>query len=1036
MLRDIKWPRTYKTDDGSLAGRFYTPVLTESVRYDRGTGYFSAGSLSLSMRGIEGLIHNGGKMRLLVGCTLNAKEVEAIRRGEKLREQVERNLRGVQLDLPDPDTADALELLSWMIAQGHMEIKIAVMCNEKGEPLGGSQIYHQKIGIAEDSAGDKIAWVGSDNMTPQGLSMNSEAMSVFPSWEQPDYVQDIESGFENDWSGRNVRLAVMNVPEAVRRRLLEYAPPTGRLPVRLGHRGAGPVHGSDVWAFINSAPKLKNGEMVGAATAPVEPWPHQVQVFRRLYSCSPARLLIADEVGLGKTIQAGLFLRQAWLEGRHRILVMTPAGLTSQWQNELREKLNLDWPIYDGRRLIWQDTHAKGKNRVSQHDKEDSEPIPALSVNGMRVDGGVLYNSWTRQGPVIVSSHLARRDACAVKILNEEWDIVVLDEAHYARQTNPNNPNNRAPNKMLQLMRNLQGRTEDLILLTATPMQIHPVELYDLLDLLGMPQKWNWKNFEEFYRRLPDLSTGDFQFMSELFLASVEKYGPVDTTRLGVSELRGRNALKILEGGTVTRALSSDIDIMRKTLLSCSPIIRLVSRNTRKQMREHIRANNLDWKLGERKVDDDFVCMSVDERKAYDAVDRYIANIWNTYMGTNRQAVGFALTIYRKRLASSFAALKVTLENHLEQLNDDASPQLYVETRPLLDEDTYNDMDPGEVEEKEKGALKELDRKAVWRLLETVKGLPPDTKLGSLISRIEDLWRSGYRQVMVFTQFTDTMDFLRDRLKQTWKVMCYSGRDGEEPGPDGRWTSLSRDEAKARFMDGKVDVLLCTDAAAEGLNFQSCGAMINYDMPWNPMRVEQRIGRIDRIGQEHNTIRIVNMYYDGTIEAQIYRKLRERIHLFEGMVGLLQPILSTFDDEIMGHVLHGNEILYEMERYVDEAHKKLDPELDAMLAAETAQYEPPESPVTMKDLARIAGNSDLMRQYRAEPAGRRQYHITSLDNKRVLITTDRGLFERHSGSMEFWSPGSPAFPELEQSSDLLKHETLGQLLDDMERRSR
>ena len=354
MLSDIKWSRMYRTDDGNLAERFYTPVLTESVRYDRGTGYFSAGSLSLSMRGIEGLIRNGGKMRLLVGCTLNAKEVEAIQRGEKLREQVEKNLRGVRLDPLNPDTVNALELLSWMIAQGHMEIKIAVRCNEKGEPLEGSQIYHQKIGIAEDLAGDKIAWVGSDNMTPQGLSMNSEAMSVFPSWELPAHVQDIENDFENDWSGRNVRLAVMNVPEAVRRRLLEYAPPKGRLPTRLGHQGAGPVHGSNVWAFISSAPNLKNGEMVGAATAPVEPWPHQIRVFQRLHSCSPARLLIADEVGLGKTIQAGLFLRQAWLEGRRKMLVMAPAGLTSQWQNELREKLNLDWPIYDGRGLIWQ----------------------------------------------------------------------------------------------------------------------------------------------------------------------------------------------------------------------------------------------------------------------------------------------------------------------------------------------------------------------------------------------------------------------------------------------------------------------------------------------------------------------------------------------------------------------------------------------------------------------------------------------------------------------------------------------------------
>ena len=180
-------------------------------------------------------------------------------------------------------------------------------------------------------------------------------------------------------------------------------------------------------------------------------------MLRRLRANRPSRLLIADEVGLGKTIQAGLFLRQAWLEGRRRILVMAPAGVTRQWQMELREKLNLDWPIYDGKNLVWQDTHGGGRGRRER------------------------AGDWTARGPVIVSSHLARRDDRASDITAAEWDVVVLDEAHYARQTNPNDPKRHTPNKMLAFMRRLQGRTEDLVMLTATPMQLHPVELYDLL---------------------------------------------------------------------------------------------------------------------------------------------------------------------------------------------------------------------------------------------------------------------------------------------------------------------------------------------------------------------------------------------------------------------------------------------------------------------------------------------------------------------------------------------------------------------------
>ena len=117
MLRDRDWAPGYTNDNGSLAEQFYIPALLEAVRYDRGTGYFSAGSLAGNMRGIEGLLRNKGRMRLLVGCTLKSDEIEAVRRGEDLKKQVEENLCNVSLDTPDAGTAGGLELLSWMIGK-------------------------------------------------------------------------------------------------------------------------------------------------------------------------------------------------------------------------------------------------------------------------------------------------------------------------------------------------------------------------------------------------------------------------------------------------------------------------------------------------------------------------------------------------------------------------------------------------------------------------------------------------------------------------------------------------------------------------------------------------------------------------------------------------------------------------------------------------------------------------------------------------------------------------------------------------------
>ena len=185
-----------------------------------------------------------------------------------------------------------------------------------------------------------------------------------------------------------------------------------------------------------------------------------------MYHQWPPKLLIADEVGLGKTIEAGLLLRQAWMAGRaKRILILAPKAVLKQWQLELREKFNLNWPIYDGHRLEWYASPAlRGKNVKSvDTDKWHNEPI------------------------VLASSQLMRRTERAREILEQAspWDLVILDEAHHARRKSPGATNSRGPNALLRLMLGLRGKTQGLVLLTATPLQVHPVEVWDLLNLLG-----------------------------------------------------------------------------------------------------------------------------------------------------------------------------------------------------------------------------------------------------------------------------------------------------------------------------------------------------------------------------------------------------------------------------------------------------------------------------------------------------------------------------------------------------------------------
>ena len=183
-----------------------------------------------------------------------------------------------------------------------------------------------------------------------------------------------------------------------------------------------------------------------------------------------------------------------------------------------------------------------------------------------------------------------------------------------------------------------------------------------------------------------------------------------------------------------------------------------------------------------------------------------------------------------------------------------------------------------------------------------------DSKFQRLVQHLNEFLKRR-DSVIVFTQYTDTMDYLRGKLRQVYgaQVACYSGRGGEQWNGNA-WAKTSKENIKTAFREHtEVKILLCTESASEGLNLQTCGVLINYDMPWNPMRVEQRIGRIDRIGQVFARVWVRNYFYDQTVEATIYQRLDDRIGSFENVVGELQPILSRVARAIESAVMAGDE---------------------------------------------------------------------------------------------------------------------------------
>lgn len=1042
------WRLKYTPDDGDLVDQFYVPALECAVRYDRSTGYFGAAALALAMRGIEGLVRNGGRMRLIVGCTLDDAELAAIEKGEALRDAVNRKLAARSLDPPDDAARDALELLAWMIEHGHLDVKVAVPCDAQRRPLNADGIFHEKSGIIDDSAGNRLAFSGSINETVAGWKRNWESFNVFPSWTGSAGHAVVEAeNFAKLWNNQAIHALTLDVPDASQRDLLRFMP-NSDLPARLMSEpapvrtprvseapppaGEKPSDGPDAasapqlgesdlrretWRYIRQAATLpEGGTRVGEATCAVNPWPHQIRAFDRLYAMEAPRLLIADEVGLGKTIEAGMLVRQMWLAGRaRRILVLTPAAVMAQWQVELREKFNLNWPVYDDGCLTWCESPAT----------RGAEP---------RV---VARSEWHREPTVIASSQLMRRRDREKELCDdaEPWDLIVLDEAHHARRKGAGSIAEEGPNALLRLMRRLRDRTKGLVLLSATPMQVHPVELWDLLDLIGLPADWAQSAFLRFFELIakPAPSHDELDELAVMFRAAERAYGettPDALTRVGVDRMvRARRILAALrdDSGIPRRTLNvgdraAALRLMRVT----TPVSRLVSRNTRDLLRQYYQAGRIDTPIANRDVRDEFIELTPDERAVYASVEDYISTTYNRAAAKERNAVGFVMTVYRRRLASSFRALRDTLEARLEPLSRtrDAHRRRLTAVDDASDDESRDDvMDADEAIALERQAMRNEEQQAIEALLRSVAHLPVDTKARRLVDVLSTLHLDGYVQAMVFTQFTDTMDFLRGHLATAGaaSILCFSGRGGEVLGTDGRWQTVSRDEVKRRFREGRADILLCTDAAAEGLNFQFCGALVNYDMPWNPMRVEQRIGRIDRVGQQYQTVRIVNLHYVDTVETDVYVALRKRIGLFESVVGRLQPILAQLPRTITSSVLRSPpansderaRIASGITHQVDELtreHTGLDLDL---LAADVLDMPVRESPsLDLDRLDEVLRNPDKMPpEIRVRSLGPRQYgYLAPGMSAELRVTTDASVFDDHADSFELWSPGSPVFP--------------------------
>jgi SNF2 family DNA or RNA helicase len=1021
LLIHHDWQVGYRHEDGDLIELFYNPALTCAVHYDRMTGYFSAGVLAAAARGIASLIANGGRMRLLVGCQPDPEESQAILDGYDLRARVEQKLLDTDITPADPESRTAIELLAWMVANQVMDVKVAVPIRPDGRPEKTGGIYHEKVGLIKDAGGNRICFCGSINETKAGWVVNRESFDVYCSWQEPreqSRLQIHADAFEMFWSGRAHSVAVYDFPQAVKEKLLAFLPTDSikLITPRFIPEPEPPPFALTaaektriVWAFLRHAAKLTSGLRVGEATSAVTPWPHQLRTMHRFLTTWPARVLIADEVGLGKTISAGLIIRQALLSGRaRRILLLTPKSVQIQWQQELYEKFNLRVPIYDGARLLWRAVHGE----------------TAREENVTRTD-------WQSQPIVLCSSALMRRKERVTELLEAQpWDLVLLDEAHHARRRGAGSTQEKGPNALLGLMRRLAPLTPALLLLTATPMQVHPVEIWDLLNLLGLPPEWanDDRSIARYFEKLSaNPSPEELEELVRLFQSTERYFGPIPDNEMiellpAVSNIRRKKAVN---------SLRDPHDLNRKQLDSAgranackvlqagSPLRFRMVRNTRALLRKYAIQGLLKLPIAERDPVDIAVSMTAAEEKLYKDVEDYISDTYQKASQSDRSAVGFVMTMYRRRLASSFVALKCTLNNRLRRMEGAAAVE--VSEEDLTQDETRDEvMTVEDAQALAETALGREETEHIHSLLRDIAKINVDSKAKRLLVELRAVLAQGYDSAIVFTQFTDTMDYLRELAGNELpelSVASYSGTGGSYRDGSGHWITCSKEEIKRRLRAKQVRLLIASDAAAEGLNLQSCGVLVNYDLPWNPMKIEQRIGRIDRLGQRNERIRIINLAYKGTVEADVYFIAGARINLFQGIVGKLQPILSRLPKQIEEVLLTTADnraalrqrFLADVETQINNAEITLD--IDEAAAGSLEVPEMPAPAVSMEQLENTfrLGNH-IPQQADWNPLDPRSYNVKLAGMQQgTRVTTDPDVFEYSGENHQLFSPCGPLY---------------------------
>jgi len=576
--------------------------------------------------------------------------------------------------------------------------------------------------------------------------------------------------------------------------------------------------------------------------------PYQFKPLLKFLQSPKQRLLLADEVGLGKTIEAGFILSE--IVARHpntfrRVLILCKASLCIKWQMEMRKKFDLSFEIWKADRLL---------QFLAEYEEDPDIELKAIcSLESFRHRG--LMGRWEEMPPAL--------------------DVLIIDEAHHLKNTET--LSHRA-------CRHAADAADAVLALTATPIHLGSRDLFNLLSLLDSEEFSGFELFEACMHlnrrvvqaeRLVTRSDPERFKKTHALLTSLgeNRLGPLafSIPELAERQVQSRLAQHPLYRDTLERLQSANPGSVRDTveihrqLCELNFLTRIFTR-TRKR----------DVRVGARREAQLFpVRLTPSEIGFYKAVVEYVRA--NYERSGKNAALLFGLMMPQRQIASCIPAM---VEYYRSELV--GAPGGLDSEESDLDTSDWDSDGVAEADSAKHALLRIIDE---WFQEGT-----PDSKFETLLRCLRELdeLQPGERLV-IFSYFKKTLGYLSRRL-----AACgYSNTI-----ISGSYSPQEREERIERFRNGEVRILLSSEVGSEGLDFQFCHILVNYDLPWNPMVVEQRIGRLDRYGQAAEKVQIYNFSSPGTIEDVILNRLYRRINIFESYIGDLEAILGDTINEL------------------------------------------------------------------------------------------------------------------------------------------